>query len=460
MTSNVFDIRTHGALAGATRPQTAAVQAAIDAAHSAGGGTVYVPPGTYLTGGIELRSNVTLHVEAGATLLGSPDLADYPPHAGPPPNSDANDRHLIFARDAENVGITGLGTIDGNGPAFWEPRGRPPVEPDELWRDVIAWDWKPAGDNERPSPMIELVECGNVRVENVTLRNSPGWTLRPIGCETVLIRGVRIRNPVHGPNTDGIDPTCSQNVLIADCDIDTGDDAICIKSENPYGELRVTRNITITNCVLTTCCNGLKIGTMTRGGVENLTFSNSVIHNGEVPLNERVIAGLALEVVDGGWIDGVVVTGIRMQNTRTPVFIRLGNRGVGQRVPTPGTLRGIMISDVHATGAVLTSSITGLPGHHVEDVTLRNVRIATDERGRPEWAGLDVPEVPADYPEARMFGRLPAYGLYCRHATGVRLTDVRVVPSSPDPRPMVVCDDVDDIQVDGAPFLQEAVRAG
>jgi hypothetical protein len=292
----------------------------------------------------------------------------------------------------------------------------------------------------------------------VTLRNSPGWTLRPIACDTVTIRGVRIRNPVHGPNTDGIDPTCSENVIISDCDIDTGDDAICVKSENPYGELRVTRNITIANCVLTTCCNGLKIGTMTQGGVENITFANSVVYNRDVPLNERVIAGLALEVVDGGWIDGVVATGIRMQNVRTPIFVRLGNRGVGQGVPTPGRVRGIMISDVHATGAVLTSSITGLPGHRVEDVTLRNVRIDTDERGQPEWLEREIPEAETDYPEARMFGRLPAYGLYCRHATGIRLSDVRVQAAAPDPRPLLVCDDVIDVTVEGAPFTGQGAR--
>jgi polygalacturonase len=449
-TGHLFDVREFGAKGDGATLNTPALQTAIDAAAEAGGGVVWLPPGTFRTGGLELKSNVTLHLEGGATLLGSAQLADYAPHPGPPSNCDANDRHLIFAEGAENIAITGLGTIDGQGSAFWERRGRPAVAPEDLWADVIAWDLKPVGDNHRPSPMVELVACRNVRVQDVTLRNSPGWTLRPINCDTVVIRGVRIRNPIDGPNTDGIDPTGSQNVLIADCDIDTGDDAICLKSENHYGdEVRLSRNITITNCVLTTCCNGFKIGTSTRGGFENITFSNSVIYSREVPYNQRVIAGLAIEVVDGGWIDGLVVTGVRMQNVRTPIFVRLGNRGSGQVVPTPGRLRGVMISDLHATGAILTSSVTGEPGHPVEDVTLRNIRIDTDEGGRREWIDREIPEVPADYPEARMFGRLPAYGLYCRHVTDLHLSDVRVRSTVPDPRPLLVCDDVRDATVVG-----------
>ncbi|MER7336105.1 MULTISPECIES: glycoside hydrolase family 28 protein [unclassified Micromonospora] len=443
----LHDIRDHGAKGDRTTLNSTAIQDTIDAAAAAGGGVVYVPPGTFLTGGLALKSNVTLHLEAGATLLGSPDLADYPAYPGPPADCDANQRHLIYARGAENIAITGLGTIDGQGQAFWESRGRPPTPPEDEWRDVIAWNLKPVGENERPSPMVELVECRNVRVEGVTLRNSPGWTLRPIACDTVLIRGIVIRNPIDGPNTDGIDPTCSENVLIADCDIDTGDDAICLKSEDPYGDLRVSRNITVTNCVLTTCCNGFKIGTRTMGGFENITFTNSVIQSREVPLNERVIAGLAIEMVDGGWIDGLVVSNLRMQNVRTPIFVFLGNRGAGQRVPTPGRLRGVMISDVHASGAILTSSVSGHADRHVEDVTLRNIRIDTAEGGERAWVDRAIPEAEADYPEARMFGRLPAYGLYCRHVTGITISGLHVRSTTPDRRPLLVTDDVADLSL-------------
>lgn len=444
----VFAVDRFGAVADGRTKDTQAIQAAIDAAHAAGGGTAYLPPGTYLSGGIELKSRVTLRLEAGATLLGSTDLADYPPHEGPPADCDAGQRHLVFARGATDIAITGAGTIDGQGRAFWEPSGRPPTPPDRLWADVITHNWKPVGDNDRPSPMVELAECRNVRVEGVTLRNSPGWTLRPIACDTVIIRGIVIRNPIDGINTDGIDPTACQNVLIADCDIDTGDDAICLKSENPYGELHVTRNVVVTNCVLSCCCNAFKLGTATQGGFEDITFTNSVIHNRDVPLNERVISGIAIEMVDGGWVDGVSVSNIRMRNTRTPLFIRLGNRGWGQPTPVPGRLRRIRISDIEATGAILTSSITGLPEQPVEDVTLRGVHIETDEGGRREWTDRDIPEETAQYPEARMFGRLPAYGLYIRHALGIRVSGTEIRTTVPDPRPLLVADDVAGLRVD------------
>jgi len=437
------NVREFGATGDGDTLDTMAIQAAIDAAHEAGGGIAYLPPGRYLSGGIELRTNVTLHLEAGATLLGSTDLSDYPARVGPPAHEDANQRHLIFARGAENIAISGLGTVDGQGQAFWEPADRPATPTEELWADVATHDWKPIGDNDRPSPMVELVECRNVRIDGVTLLNSPGWTLRPIACDTVMIRGIVIRNPIHGINTDGIDPTACHNVLIADCDIETGDDAICLKSENPYGPLRVTRNITVTNCVLSCCCNGFKLGTATRGGFENITFSNSIIYNRDVPLNQRVIAGFAIEMVDGGWIDGVCIANIRMQNVRTPIFIRLGNRGWGQPTPTPGRLRGVKISGVHATGVILTSSITGIPGRPVEDVTLSDIRIETDEGGERSWTDSRVPEEVASYPEARMFGRLPAYGMYIRHARDVRLSDVDIRSTMPDPRPLLVTDDVE-----------------
>ncbi|MBZ5581719.1 MAG: glycoside hydrolase family 28 protein [Acidobacteriia bacterium] len=435
-----FDVRSHGAAGDGKAKDTAAVQRAIDACAAAGGGTVYLPPGTYLSGTVVLKPNVTFYLEAGATLLGSTDLADYLPQSGPPLQGDANAKHLLFARDAANVTVRGPGRIDGQGKAFWEPANRQAPKPEDAWRDVATYDWKPL---DRPSPMVEFFNCQNLRIEDVTLANSSGWTLRPVECDTVLIRGIKIRNPVIGPNTDGIDPTCCRNVFIADCDIATGDDAICLKSEAPYGRLGLTKNITITNCVLTCCCSGLTFGTATNGGFENVTFSNSVIYNENVPLNARVISGIAVEMVDGGWVEGVVVSNIRMQRVRTPIFIRLGNRR------SAGRLRGVSIDNVQATGAILTSSITGLPGHYAEDVTLANIHIETEEAGRAEWVNREIPEVPGSYPEARMFGRLPAWGLYCRHVSGLRLENLRLAAAPADERPALHCEDVKNLRVGG-----------
>lgn len=449
----LFDVRAFGAVGTGTTLDTPAINAAIDACHSEGGGVAYVPPGVYLCGTAVLKSNVTLYLEAGATLLGSKNVGDYTPQPGPPALGDANGKHLIFARDAENVGLAGPGRIDGQGPAFWLPSGRKTPPPEDGWRDVATYDWKPT---DRASPMLEFVGCRHLRIEDVRMENASGWTLRPINCDHVVIRGITIKNPVIGPNTDGIDATGCSNLFISDCHIDTGDDAICLKSENPYGdEPRIGRNITITNCVLTCCCNGLKFGTATRGGFENVTFSNCVIANENVNLNARVISGIALEMVDGGWLEGVVISNVRMQRVRTPIFLRRGARRA-RPDGTPGTLRGVMIENVHATGAILTSSVTGLPGFHVEDVTLAGIRIDTEEAGREEWAGLAVPELPKAYPEARMFGRLPSYGFYCRHVSGLRMRDIAIGAASGEARPAIVCDDVKGLDIDGLRTAQVA----
>lgn len=442
----IFDVREFGATGDGVTLDTASINQAITACHATGGGMVYLPPGTYLSGMVILQSNVTLYLEAGATLLGSKNLSDYTSQAGPPAKGDANQKHLVFARDAENIGVAGPGRIDGQGPAFWTPSDRVQLPPEDAWRDVIAYDWKHL---DRPSPMLEFYNCKNLRLEDVRIENAPGWTLRPIHCDNVFIHGISIKNPVYGPNTDGIDATCCHNVFISDCLIDTGDDAICLKSENPYREaLRVSKNITITNCVLSGCCNGLKFGTATHGGYENIVFSNSVIFNENVPLSSRIISGIALEMVDGGWIEGVVISNIKMQRVRTPLFIRRGNR-TPRADGTPGTLRGVMIENVYATGSILTSSVTGLPGFDVEDVTLSNIRIEGDEGGKAEWVNRKIAEIPKSYPEARNFGRLPAYGLYCRHVTGLRLRNLEFKGSPKEARPVIFCDGVKNLDVTG-----------
>ena len=272
--------------------------------------------------------------------------------------------------------------------------------------------------------MVELVNCTNLRLESIELTGASGWTLRPINCTRVVIQGIVISNPAIGPNTDGIDLTGCQQVTISDCLISTGDDAICLKSENPYGATaRLSKDITVSNCILTSSTNAFKIGTASESGFENITFSNSTIVSSDPDLASRMIAGIAIEVVDGGWLEGLVITGIQVQDARAPIFIRRGNRAN----PSPNKqagLRGVLIDGVQATGAILTSSITGVPGMEVEDVRLSNIHIDTVMPGKREWLAPTVPEVTEAYPESRMFGWLPASGLYCRHVRGLSMRDV------------------------------------
>jgi polygalacturonase len=424
---------------------TNAIQRAIDDASQAGGGTVHVPSGTFLTGRINLKSRVTLYLDQGCTLRGSTSLNDY--DAGEV-GGEGRQRHLIYAHDVEGVTLAGPGRIDGQGKNFWEPSGKTPIPDEEQWRDFSSRVLSPKKSG-RPSPMLYFVNCRQLRIEDVRIENSPGWTLHTLNCDDLTIKGIAIKTPVVGPNTDGIDMTGCQNVQVSDCSIDTGDDAICLKSENPYGpEARLTKNVVVTNCQITTCCNGFKLGTSSEGGFENITFSNSVIHNDEVELKARVISGIALEVVDGGWIDGVMVSGIQMQRTRTPIFIRWGNRKRPHDYPKQG-IRGVSIDNVQASEALLASSITGMSGMDVQDVTLSNIHVASALQGRTEWAGRTVPEKDTAYPEALMFGMLPASGLYVRHARNLRLNNVEFTAPAGEARPTIIFDDVTRARVTG-----------
>lgn len=418
---------------------TDAIQRAIDDAFQAGGGIVSFPAGKFLTGRIDLKSHVGLYLGPGSTLLGSKSIGDY---HGAPGSADYSQKHLIYARDAEDVSITGPGHIDGQGPAFWEPSDKPPLPPEEQWADVASHALKEKKTG-RPSPMIRFANCRKVRIDGVQIESSPGWTLHMLNCDDVQVQSIAIRNPVNGPNTDGIDITGCQNVTVSNCSISTGDDAICLKSENPMGgEPRLVRNIVVSNCRLTTCCNGFKLGTSSEGGFENVSFTNSVIHNDDVSFGERVISGIALEVIDGGWIDGVTVTGIRMERTRTPIFIRLGNRKRVHDYQQHG-LRNVRIDNIDATEALLASSITGIAGDNVQGVSLSNIRVDSALVSRPEWVGRLVPEKDSAYPEARMFGMLPASGLYARHARDLTLDSITLTAPAGEARPAVIFDDVD-----------------
>ena len=425
---------------------TLAIQRAIDDVFRAGGGMVNVPEGIFLTGRIQLKSRVTLNLQSGSTLLGSTSINDYSAEHGS--SNGSNPRHLIFAQDADDVTLTGPGRIDGQGPSFWEPSRHAPLPPEEAWADVASHSMAPKKSG-RPSPMLEFINCQRLKINGIHVENAPGWTLRTVNSDNIEIRGISIKNPTVGPNTDGLDITGCQNVLITDCIIDTGDDAICLKSENPFGpEPRLLKNIEVTNCTLTTCCNGFKLGTSSEGGFENIKFSNSIVRNGPVPFGDRVISGIALEVVDGGWIDGVEATGIRMERTRTPIFIRLENRKHPHDNPKHG-LRNVNIEDVQATEALLASSITGLPSMEVQDVTLSHIQVQNVLPVRPESIARSVPEKEAAYPEARMFGMLPASGLYVRHVRDLHLNDLVFTATAGETRPAVIFDDVDGAQVKG-----------
>jgi Glycosyl hydrolases family 28 len=425
---NILD---YGAKPNGKSLSTNAIQRAIDDASAGGGGVVLAPAGKFLIAGLELKSRVTLYLDAGCTLLGSAAIEDYP---------DSDHRHVLLAKNAEDLTLSGQGTIDGQGPAFWERSDRPPTTPDNAWKDVATHSTQ-VRKGGRPSPMVQFEQCRNVHISGITLSNSSGRTLQSLACDTVTIDGMRIRNAPFGINTDGIDIVASRNVSVSNCDIATGDDAICLKSPSPYGDTLPTENITVSNCRLTSSCNGFKIGTETHGVFRNIRFTDSAVYSDPAgPINQRVIGGVSIEVADGGSVEDVVVSGIRMRYVRAPIFVRLEQRSSGDN----SFLRNVHMDGIEAEGAIVTSSITGVPSLRPSGITLSNSHIHTVEAGRADWAGREIPEASDKYPEAWMMGRLPAYGFYIRHADQVELRDVTCIADQRDERPAIVCNDVQD----------------
>ena len=415
-----FNVRGHGAAGDGTHLDTKAIQNAIDACARAGGGTVLFPAGAYLSGTIVLKSRVTLHLDSGAVLLGSKNLQDYPSLV-PALRSFTDtytERSLIYAEGLQDLGICGRGVIDGQGAAFKGPYKVRPY-------------------------MLRFVSCRNVSVTDVTIQNSPMWVQHYLACEEVDIRGIRVHSRVN-VNNDGIDIDGSRRVRISDCEISSGDDAIVLKATAD----RPSKDVVIANCVLSTACNALKLGTESNGGFENIAISNCTIY-------DTRLAGIALEMVDGGVLDRVNISNIVMNGVATPVFIRLGDRArpftEGGPRPPVGKLRNVAIANVQAVGAgPVGCTIAGLPGHAIENVVLENLRLTFAGGGQRADARREIPEYADKYPEHSMFGTLPAYGFYCRHVKGLSLRNIETSCLQEDERPALVCDDVQGLELAGS----------
>jgi Glycosyl hydrolases family 28 len=289
--------------------------------------------------------------------------------------------------------------------------------------------------------LLAFKNCRYVAVRGITLRNAPNYNISLIGTEDADLENLTIVNGY----ADGIDPDDSRLVRIANCYIDTLDDAICAKASLALGHRLATENLVVTNCILRTSNNGFKFGTESEGDLRNVTFSNSVIlrrTHGRAP-----ITGVAIESADGGEVSGVTVSNVVMRGVRTPIFLRLGDRGRGMTVRYPGRIGDVTISNVTALDAANPSSIDGLPGFPIRDVTIADVD--TQEIGGNRFIGLAVPELPQAYPQGEMFGVLPAYSLYARHIDGLTINNWRNRWERKDLRPAAIFDDVRDLQVLG-----------
>lgn len=429
--ARIYSVADWGAKGTGQVLDTTAIQATIDAAAKTGGGTVWFPAGTYLSGTIYLRNGITLHLDSGAVLLGSTRLEDYPVNRPKIRSYTDNyvERSLIAGEDLQNITITGRGMIDGQGGAF-------------KWKDYL----------NRPY-VIRLVNCFNVMVENITMQNSAMWMQHYLACSDLTIRGIRVTN-FTTYNNDGLDIDSCQNVRISDCQIFSDDDALCLKSTT----LLPCENVTITNCLLGSHCNALKMGTESNGGFKNIAISNCTIQSlrNQPALSgeQRGLSGISLEIVDGGVMDRVAISNVTMEGVIAPLFIRLGNRArpfkPDSPVPGIGVLRNVLIENIVATDASLIGcSITGQPERAIEDVTLRNIHITFEGGGTAADAARAVERKPAAYPESTMFGTLPAYGFFSRHVNGLTFDRVHLSYGKTDSRPAAIFDQVQDLTING-----------
>lgn len=356
--------RDFGAKGDGATKDTAAIQKAIDACAAKGGGTVHLTAGAYLSAPIVLKSNITLDLDKGATLLGSPDHADYPAKIEfrlPALQS------LVSATNAENVAITGEGTIDGNGESWWE-----------MARNVH--DHGVMG-NPHPRPrLIVFDHCKHVRVEGVTIQNSPFWQLVPYYCDDVIIRNIRVLAPEHAPNTDAVDPFSSSNVRIDHLYADTGDDDIAIKSGaiNSPGPDDPSRDIVIIDCTFLHG-HGLSIGSEIAGGARNIVAER--IHFEGTDNGLRIKANRDR----GSDVSNIVFRDIAMKNVKNPLIISEYYPKIlppeGSVAPAPVTrltphFHDIVLENVSATGGEMAGAIVGLPESPVENLVLKNVTLS------------------------------------------------------------------------------------
>jgi hypothetical protein len=468
-----------GAVANGRTLDTAALQRALDAAAASGGGCVRLRPGIYLSGTLDLPSEVTLHLEAGAILRGSPRIADY---------RRGNWPALIKARGQDRVTIQGQGTIDGQGrlvaadverikiagtPLELFPDLKPGAtilttggtgpavqfDPHALAREgrlmeAIFPGGARANEFVRPQ-LLEFWQCRDVRVEGVTLRDATCWVQTYRDCEGVYLSHLTVRSTAFW-NNDGIDIVDCQRVRVEHCDIDAADDGICLKSD--FGGTGC-EDIEVAHCRLRTSASALKLGTASHGGFRRIRARDLDVHN-------TYRSAVAIECVDGGHVEDILVERVRASHTGNAFFLRLGHRTTEK---PPGILRGITLRDfdvsipasrpdagyehegppVEEPHNLIPASIAGLPGHCVEDVTLENITLtygggANRDRAEVPLDKLDgIPERAADYPEFSMWGELPSWALYLRHVRGVRLLDLKLLLREPDFRPALVADDVD-----------------
>lgn len=380
------DVRDHGAVAGGATDNTAAFRRAVAAVSERGGGTVLVPAGRWLTGPIQLRSNVNLHVAEGAVLLFSQDFDAYlPPVFTRWEGMELyNYSPLVYAHDCENVAVTGKGKLDGQGKAWWPWKATQGQAAARLYELAVAGT--PVKERVfgvegglRPS-FIQTVGCKNVLIEGVTIENGPMWTIHPVYSENVIVRDVRVLT--EGPNNDGVNPDSSRNVLIEDSFFSTGDDCVVIKSglnEDGWRVNRPSENVVVRRIRGERGHGGVVIGSEMSGGVRNV-----FVHDAEFTGTDR---GLRIKSMRGrgGVIENVYYENVRHEDLRLMVVEMTtfyASSTLEPRTQTPPLIRNVHVKNVTARGAARALELVGLPELPIQNVSFRDVDIVSAEGAR------------------------------------------------------------------------------
>ena len=434
-----YNVKDLGAKGDGTSMDTKAINKSIEDAANAGGGTIYFPAGNYLCGSIRLKSNITLFIEQGATLIAASDSTEFDV-----PEKSVNDTYqdyghshwhnsFIWGEKLHDISITGNGTIWGKGLVRSGNKG-----------------------NGKPNKAIALLNCYNVTIKDVTINHGGWFAILATGVDNLTIDNLRVDT-----NRDGFDIDCCKNVRISNCTVNSPfDDGICLKSSFGLGYSKPTENVTITNCQVSGYDEGslldgtfqrkkkyndstdhgptgrIKFGTESNGGFKNITISNCVFDH---------CRGLALETVDGALLEDVTINNITMRNiVNAPIFIRLGARMRGPDTIAIGQCRRIIISNVVAwnVDSKYGAIISGLPGHDIEDLQLSNIRIYYKGGGPKDSVNRVVPEYEKDYPEPYRWRVMPSYGFFFRHVKNLKLHDVQISFMQDDFRPPFILDDV------------------
>ena len=447
-----YDIRNFGAVGDGTTLNSSAIQAAIDLCNKNGGGRVFIPAGIWLTGTILMKDNVELHLSHGSTLLGSTRHEDYPRQPTPKFRShkDIGGFYaIIYAEGVNNIAVTGNGTIDGQG-KYQKPRHS-------------------GGDQDGRPRNIVFVSCRDIRVEDIRMRASGMWNQHYLNCDNLTVRGVDVYNHANR-NNDAIDIDGCRRVTVSDCHFDTDDDGITLKSTGSAP----TEDVVITNCTVSSFCNAIKAGTESSGGFRNITISNCVVTPSRSK-NKPIfgtptggITGISLIIVDGGIMENITIDNIVIDGPVAPIYIRLGNRArkYTKGIPTPGIgkIRNIAISNVVARSyGNYGSSITGLPGHYLENISLSNIQLLSKGNITVNDFREKVAEDEKGYPQPTAWGNLPAFGLFLRHVRGITLDGLIMGVEEPDVRCPVWVDDVEQLSIkqtrlfgpiDSGPFVK------